>query len=261
MPYSLLKYETKQRVLSLSLNRPEKRNALNPELVTELRDALQKAEADENIRVIVLQSEGKAFCAGLDLDELGKISKMTALENLADSENLAGLFAQIYSHKKLIISKVQGAAIAGGCGLAVLADIVVADKEKASFCFSEVKIGFVPAIVGALVLRRTRSAGVREMLLRGNPVGVGEALRLGLVTHAVSSEDLDRTVDSIADDICTSTSPTSVELTKQLLQGVETMTLEDSINFAISLNAHARSTDDLKKGIRAFLNKEKISWK
>ncbi|NTW50949.1 MAG: enoyl-CoA hydratase/isomerase family protein, partial [Chlorobiales bacterium] len=254
-------YETKQRVLFLTLNRPEKRNALNPELVKELRDAFGKAETDENIRVVVLQSEGPAFCAGLDLDELGKISKMTALEKLADSENLAGLFRQIYTHKKLIISKVQGAAIAGGCGLAVLADIVVADREKASFCFTEVKIGFVPAIVGALILRRTRNAGVREMLLRGNRVTADEALRLGLVTHAVASTDLESTVAAIAEDICTNTSPSSVELTKQLLLGAETMALEDSINFAISLNAQARSSDDLKKGIRAFLNKEKISWK
>jgi methylglutaconyl-CoA hydratase len=253
-------YEIKNRVAFLTLNRPDKRNALTPVLIAELRTALDLAEKDAAVKVIVIQATGKGFCAGLDLDELKKISAMSPLQNLEDSRHLMELFKKIYTLQKLVIAKVQGLAIAGGCGLATVCDIIVSDRENAKYCYSETKIGFIPAIVSVLILRRTRNAGIREMLLRANMISSDEALRLGMITHSVPSSELDAATLAIAKDICETTSPASVALTKQLLWSAETMNLEDAMNFAVSLNALSRTTDDLKKGVSAFLNKEKHTW-
>lgn len=260
MNFTQLTYEIQNRIARITLNRPEQRNALTSVLISELRQALRDADSEPDVRVVMLQSTGKAFCAGLDLSELGKISEMSALENLADSEQLALLFRQMYTHRKLVISKVQGLAVAGGCGLATAADIIVADVSNAKFCYTETRIGFVPAIVSALILRKSRNAGVREMLLRANMISATEALRLGLINYAVPSNELDAATEKIAEEICTGTSPASIELTKRLLWSVETMSGDDALNFAVSMNALSRTTEDLKKGVGAFLNKEKISW-
>lgn len=260
MEFSQLKVEIKNRAAWLTLSRPEKRNALTPTLIGELSAALDGAEHDAAVRVVVLQAEGKAFCAGLDLDELGKISAMSSMENLADSETLAALYRRIIRHKKIIVSKVQGLAVAGGCGLATAADIVIADRDHAKFCYSETRIGFIPAIVSVLILRRTRNAGVREMLLRAQTVSADEALRLGMINYSVPTDVLEKTVDSLVDELASGTSPASIELTKRLLWSAETMTLEDAMNFAVSLNALSRTTADLEKGISTFLSKEKLSW-
>lgn len=260
MNFTQLKYETSARRAYITLNRPEKRNALTPTLIGELRQAFQEANHDGRVRVVVLQAEGKAFCAGLDLDELRKLTDKSVMENLYDSEMLAALFREIYTHSKFVICKVQGAAFAGGCGLACAADVTIADKEHAKFSYSEAKIGFVPAIVAALILRRSRQAGVREMLLRAHVLSADDALRLGIINYSVPSHELSATVEQIAQEICDTVSPTSIALTKRLLWSIETMSLDDAINFALHLNALSRQTDDLKKGLATFLNKETLKW-
>lgn len=258
--FSEMRYEVHGRVAYLTLNRPEKRNALTPTLIAELRHAFALASLDEAVRVVVLQAEGSAFCAGLDLDELRRITEKSAMENLYDSEALALLFREIYTHRKFTIAKVQGAAFAGGCGLACATDVVVADKDRAKFSYSEAKIGFVPAIVAALILRRSRNAGVREMLLRANVLSADDALRLGLINYSVPSAELDATVETLAYDICTSISPTSTALTKRLLWSLETMSLDDALNLASAFNAFSRKTHDLEHGIQTFLRKEPLKW-
>ncbi|PIO49149.1 MAG: methylglutaconyl-CoA hydratase [[Chlorobium] sp. 445] len=258
--FTQLRYEVCERVAYITLNRPEKRNALTPTLITELRHAFQHAQDDAGVRVVVLQAEGKAFCAGLDLDELRALSAKSAMDNLYDSETLAALFREIYTHRKFVISKVQGAAFAGGCGLACAADVVIADRDHAKFSYSEAKIGFVPAIVAALILRRSRHAGVREMLLRAHVLSADDALRLGLINYSVPSHDITSFTEQLAQDVCHTTSPMSIELTKRLLWSVETMSLDDAINFAMHLNAFSRQTSDLQKGIASFLTKEPIQW-
>jgi methylglutaconyl-CoA hydratase len=260
MNFTQLTYAVEHRIARITLNRPDKRNALTPTLITELRDAFRDANENNDVRVVILQAEGNAFCAGLDLGELGKISAMNTMENIADTERLAALFREIYTHKKFVISVVQGAAFAGGCGLACAADVVVADNDNAKFCYSETKIGFIPAVVAVLILRKSRNAGIREMLLRANTVSATDALRLGIINYSVPSAELHETASRIAEDVCNNTSPSSIELTKRLLWSAETMGLEDAVNFAISLNALSRTTDDLKRGIAAFLNKEKLTW-
>lgn len=260
MTYSELIYEATDRIAHLTLNRPDKRNALTPTLVAELTHALEQAERDSAVKVIILQGAGKAFCAGLDLDMLGKLAQNSTMENLYDSEAVARLFKKIYANKKLTIAKVHGVAVAGGCGIATCADIVVADSLHARFGYTETRIGFVPAIVAVLILRKTRHAGIRELLLRANIISADEALRLGLINYSVPSNDLDKFTRDLAEELLNNVSATSIELTKKLLASVETMSLDDAIEFAVSLNALSRHTDDLKKGIRAFLNKEKPQW-
>jgi methylglutaconyl-CoA hydratase len=260
MAYHELIYEKKNRVAYLTLNRPEKRNALTPLLIAEITSALTDAESDTGIRAVMMAGAGKAFCAGLDLDELGKIASMSFTENLRDSEAIAALFRKLYTHKKLIVSKVQGAAVAGGCGIAIGADIVIADSDHAKFCYSETRIGFIPAIVAVLALRKTRHAALREMLLRANTVSAADALRIGLINHAVPTAELDAFAETLVQETITTTSPVSIELTKKLLWSAETMNLEDAVNFAVSLNALSRNSADLKKGIESFFNKENMTW-
>lgn len=260
MTYSELIYEVSNRIAYLTLNRPEKRNALTPTLIAELTDALEQAEQDNAVKLIILQGAGKAFCAGLDLDVLGKLTQNSTMENVYDSEAIARMFKKIYTNKKLVIAKVHGIAVAGGCGIATSADIVVADADYARFGYTEAHIGFVPAIVATLILRKTRHAGVRELLLRANLISADEALRLGLINYSVPSSDLNQFTRNLAEELLNNVSATSVELTKKLLTAVETMSLDDAIAFAVSMNALSRTTDDLKKGINAFLNKENPQW-
>lgn len=260
MAFSELIYDVQNRVATLTLNRPERRNALTPTLIAELIDALERAEHDPAVKLILLQGAGKAFCSGLDLEALGKIAQNGAMENLLDSESIARLFKKIYANKKLTLAKVQGVAIAGGCGVATSADIVVADSETARFGYTETRIGFVPAIVAILILRKTRHAGVRELLLRGNVISADEALRLGLINYSVPSSELDKFTSELIEELLTNVSATSVELTKKLLVAADAMSLDDAMALATTLNAFSRSTDDLKKGVGAFLNKEKIQW-
>lgn len=260
MSYSEIIYEVTDRIAYLTLNRPDKRNALTPTLIAELTHALEQAEQESSVKVILLQGAGKAFCAGLDLEMLGTLAQKSTTENLYDSEAIARLFKKIYTNKKLTIAKVHGVAVAGGCGIATCADIVVADSEHARFGYTETRIGFVPAIVAVLILRKTRHAGVRELLLRANLISADEALRLGLINYSVPSSDLNKFTHDLAEELLNNVSATSVELTKKLLVAAETMSLNDAIEFAISLNALSRTTDDLKKGIGAFLNKEKPQW-
>lgn len=260
MSYSEIIYEVTDRIAHLTLNRPDKRNALTPTLIAELTHALEQAERDPAVKVVILQGAGKAFCAGLDLDMLGNIAQNRTMKNLHDSEAIARLFKKIYTHKKLTIAKVHGVAVAGGCGIATSADIVVADSEHARFGYTETRIGFVPAIVAVLILRKTRHAGIRELLLRANVISADEALRLGLINYSVPSNDLNKFTCDLAEELLNNVSATSIELTKKLLAATETMSLDDAIEFAISLNALSRTTDDLKKGISTFLNKEKPQW-
>ncbi len=260
MTYTELIYEVTDRVAVLTLNRPDKRNALTPTLIRELTHALETAEQDSSVKLILLQGAGKAFCAGLDLEMLGQLAQNSTMENLYDSEAIARLFKKIYANKKLTIAKVHGAAIAGGCGIATSADIVIADSEHARFGYTETRIGFVPAIVAVLILRKTRHASIRELLLRGNFISADDALRLGLINYSVPSHQLDAFTQELIQDLLNHVSATSVELTKKLLTAIETMSLDNAIEFAVSLNALSRTTDDLKRGIRAFLNKENLQW-
>lgn len=248
------------RLATITLNRPDKRNALNAAMVSALRAALEEAATDPAVRVVVLTGAGAVFSAGADLAALEALQTATAEENLADSEHLAGLFRQLYLHPKPVVARINGHAIAGGCGLAAVCDFSVA-AETARLGFTEVRIGFIPAIVAVFVLRKLGEAAARDLLLRGRLIGAAEAVATGLITQAVPAEALDETVALLAGELARETSASAVWLTKKLLAQVPGMGLDEALTFAAQLNALARSTDDCKAGIAAFLGKTDPPWR
>ena len=247
-------------VLTLTLDRPEVRNALSGELVEQLTEALEAAGRDDAVRVVVLTGTGRAFSAGADLAALQGLQTASAEANLADSELLARLFETLYTLPKPVVAKVQGHAIAGGCGLAAVCDFsLVADDVKLGF--TETRIGFVPALVAVFVVRKLGEAAARDLLLRGHLIDAAEAARIGLVTRAVPAGDLDVAVDALCHDLATQTSASAVALTKRLLADVPSMGLAEGLSYAARLNAFARSTDDCKAGVAAFLGKTDPPWR
>ena len=256
----LILYDVRDQVATVTLNRPDKRNALNADLVTALQAAFAEAASDEGVRVIVLTGAGKVFSAGADLAALEALQSATPLENLADSEHLAALFEQIYLHPRPVIARINGHAIAGGCGLAAVCDFSIA-AAPAKLGFTETRIGFVPAIVMVFVLRKLGEAAARDLLLRGALVTAEEAASLGLITRAVPAEALDAAVDELARELATQTSGSAVALTKKMLAQVPGMGLREALAYATQMNAFARSTPDCQAGIAAFLNKTDPPWR
>lgn len=252
-------YEVKNRVAYITLNRPEKRNALSFELVAELKQAFLAAEADEGAKVIVLRAQGEAFCAGADLAYLQKLQLFSKEQNLEDSHHLKELYLQIYRHKKVVVAQVQGHALAGGCGLATVCDFVVAAQE-ARFGYTEVKIGFIPAIVMVFLLRKIGEQKARQLLLSGELIKAEEAHALGLITKVVAMEQLEAEVSKLVERLVMSNSAKSLELTKQMIAHIPSLALEDALSYAAQMNVEARASEDCKKGIAAFLEKKPITW-
>ena len=256
----LIETTTDSQVQTIRLNRPDKRNALNADLVTALKAALEEAKADEDLRTIVLTGAGSAFSAGADLSSLRAMQEAGPMENQQDSRHLAELFQQIYQHPMPVIAKVNGHAIGGGCGLAAVCDFSYA-AEGATLGFTEVRIGFVPAIVMVFLRRTLGETQARDLLLRGRLVDATTAAELGLVTRVVPDEELSAAVDDLARELARETSPSAVALTKQMLARVPGMGLDEALDYAVQMNAFARSTDDCRAGIDAFLNDEDPPWK
>jgi methylglutaconyl-CoA hydratase len=252
-------YEVIDRVGYITLNRPEKRNALSFEFVQEIKNAFIVAERDETCKVIVLRANGEAFCAGADLGYLQQLQQNSFEENLADSQHLMQLFQHMYYSKKVIIAEVNGPAIAGGSGLATVCDFCFATPSS-SFGYTEVKIGFVPAIVMVFLVRKVTEKMAKQLLLTGDVFTADKALEYGLINEVVAPELLSKTVTDFAQKLCRQTSAQSLSLVKEMLGQVQQMSLDEGLQYAASMNANARATDDCKKGIAAFLNKEKLSW-
>jgi len=257
---TLVETATEAQVRTIRLNRPDKRNALSADLVTALKEAFTAAERDKEVRVALLTGNGSAFSAGADLASLKALRDASPLDNEEDSRHLAELFRQIYQHPKPVIAKVNGHAIGGGCGLASVCDFsVVADNAKLGF--SEVRIGFVPAIVMVFVRRKLGEAAARDLLLRGRVVTAGEASAMGLVSRAVPAGRLDEEVWDLARELATETSESAVALTKRMLAQLPGMGFEEAMDYAVQMNAFARGTDDCRAGVDAFLNDEDPPWK
>lgn len=246
-------------IATVAINRPEKHNALNAEVVRELHDAFLALEEDDAVRVIVLTGRGSVFCAGADLAYLESINDNSVLKNAEDSRALMRMMHAIRTCSKPSIARLNGHAIAGGCGLALTCDILVA-IEDAKLGFTEVRIGFVAAIVMKLLMERVGTGRAREMLIRGNLIDARQALDHGMVNYAVSAERLDETVAMIAREIASSTSTEAVAMTKQLMLDVAARNLDDAMDFATWQNAVSRATGDFRKGIGSFLRKEKPKW-
>ena len=255
----LVTYHVQERVGVITLNRPEKRNALSHELVADLKEAIHHAEVDDQVKVIILKANGEAFCAGADLAYLQQLQNFTYEENLQDSNHLKELFLKIYTLPKIVIAQVHGHALAGGCGLATVCDFSYAVPE-AKFGYTEVKIGFIPALVAVFLLRKIGEARSKELLLGGELISAEHAVQMGLINKVVPSEKLESEVMALAKKLADGNSGQSMKLTKELIAKVQSLPLNEALGFAAEMNAHARSTEDCKRGIAAFLNKEKLTW-
>ena len=254
-----IRYQAEDRIGYITLNRPDKRNALNADVVTELKQAFELAENDEDCKVVVLRAAGDVFCAGADLGYIEQLQGFGYSDNLNDSTHLMQLFHQIYTLKKVVIGQVQGHALAGGCGLAAICDITFAVPE-AKFGYTEVKIGFIPAIVSVFLLRRIGEARTKQLLLSGDVIPAQAALDMGLITFLTARETLADDVRAYARRLTHENSAHSMEVTKEMLASLPEMDLEEGLRYAARRNAEARGSDDCRRGISAFLNKEKISW-
>jgi methylglutaconyl-CoA hydratase len=247
------------RLAYITLNRPEKRNALNAEVVNNLLDLFSIAENDTNIKIIVLKAKGDAFCAGADLEYLQQLQENTYEENLEDSNLLASLFEKIYTLNKIVIAQVEGHAIAGGAGLASVCDFVFSVPE-AKFGFTEVKIGFVPAIISMFIIRKIGEAKSKELLFTGDLITANKAKAMGLINFVNDADQIEDNIQSFSENLIHNCSADSLALTKKLIANIQTKTYAEGLSYASEINAKARATKDCSTGIASFLNKEKLEW-
>jgi methylglutaconyl-CoA hydratase len=239
------------------LNRPDKKNALNSELIIDLTKAFQKYSDDDNCRLIILTGAGDVFSAGADLESLSKLQSNSFTENLEDSKQLATLFRTIIQCNKPILGRINGHAIAGGCGLLSLCDISVTYPES-KFGYSETRIGFVPAMVARFLIAKIGESNAKKLLLSGITIDAIEAEKIGLVSEVTS--DLDNRVSFWIEQFTQKVSPQAVKATKQVLRETVNLSWDDALNYATEVNARSRQSTDCIKGVNAFLNKSKIEW-
>jgi methylglutaconyl-CoA hydratase len=257
MGYPTLTYQCEDRIATIALTVPEKRNAISAQMITDMLGALQQAD-EGPAGVVIITGSGKSFCAGMDLDELQHLLKQTQQRNLEDARRLTKMFYRLHSFPKPVIAAVNGAAIAGGCGIATVTDLTLAVPE-AKFGYTEVKIGFVPALVSVFLRRRVGDRQVRDLLLTGRIIDAAEALRMGLITEIVPQETLmDRAREIAA--LLLAASPASVALTKKLLLNFDRAAIRAELEVAIEANADIRTTPDFREGVTAFLEKRPPKW-
>jgi methylglutaconyl-CoA hydratase len=257
MTYQTLTVSHADRVATITLNRPEKRNAVSFQLVDELVGVLKEIERSDS-QVVIITGAGKAFCAGLDLEELKSLIGKSQEQNLKDSSTMANLFRTIYDFPKPTIAAVNGAAIAGGTGIATMCDFTLAVPE-AKFGYTEVKIGFVPAIVSSYLVFQVGHKIARDLLMTARLFDAAEAHRYGLVNEIVPAENLMARARELA-NILLENSPSSVQATKRLINGFIKEQLDIQVAAAVKDNARIRTTADFKEGVSSFLEKRKPVW-
>jgi methylglutaconyl-CoA hydratase len=257
MSYETLKLEYDGLIATITLNRPEKRNAISPQMIDDLLAALSELEASA-AQIGILTGAGKAYCAGMDLEVLKTISSQSPEQNLEASRRMARLFRRLWAFPKVLIAAVNGPALAGGCALASLADFTLAAPE-ATFGYTEVRIGFVPAIVSVFLRRRVREPITRDLILTGRVFPAAEALRLGLINEVVAADALLGRARELAGTLLAN-SPASLRASKKLLVDSEAPAIDREISLAIEANAAVRSTPDFQEGVSAFFEKRKPRW-
>ncbi|MCS6824271.1 MAG: enoyl-CoA hydratase/isomerase family protein [Cytophagaceae bacterium] len=247
------------RIGYITIDRPQKRNALNPELIRDLKDCINIAEQSNDVKLIVLKATGETFCAGADLEYIKQLQNNTFEDNFGDSQHLAELIKMIYTSSKVIIAQVEGHALAGGCGIAVASDFVFSTQD-AKFGFTESKIGFVPAIVSVILLRKIPEGKAKELLYTGRIITASEAREYGIVNYLSDKDNIAKEVKTFAEKLCVEASASSLALIKQMIPVFQDMNLNQALTYACELNAKARTLPDCKRGIESFLNRQTISW-
>src|ERR1700733_4835998 len=257
MPYQTLHLEFAGEIATITLNRPEKRNAISSEMIAEILAAFSEVEASP-ARVLIITGAGKAFCSGMDLDALKALATQSPAEHLEDARRLAQMCRRIWSFPKLTIAAVNGHAIAGGCGIATLCDFTIAVPE-AKFGYPEVRIGFLPAVVSVFLTRQIGEKRARDLLLTGRILTAEEAKQIGLVNHIVEPDKLMDAARIYAASLVES-SPSSIERTKRLLTESAAAEVDAALADAIAENASIRATADFREGLSSFLEKRRPVW-
>jgi methylglutaconyl-CoA hydratase len=248
----MILYSVNDAVARITLNRPEKRNALNDALIAQIKRALGAASRDDSVRVVVISGTGKDFCSGADLSALQKIAQASVSDNADDARSLLDLFVQIRQIHVPVVAAVRGRALAGGCGLATACDLVLA-SETARFGYPEVKIGFIPAMVLAILRRNVSEKRAFELITRGEEISAEYAKEIGLVNQVVSDDGFDDAVNEYLQKF-TEVSSSAVALTKSLLYQVDGLPFLEALETGADVNVIARMTEDCQQGIAKFLN-------
>jgi methylglutaconyl-CoA hydratase len=246
-------YTVDQNIARITLNRPDKRNALDNDIVLEFKDALARASADDSVRVVLVTGAGKDFCSGADLASLQRISAAGVEESMASARVMAELFVEMRRSPRPIIAAVRGRALAGGCGLATACDIILA-AESAQFGYPEVNIGFIPAMVMAILRRSVSEKRAFELITRGEVISATVAAEIGMINRVFPDNQFDGTVEQYVSQLAAK-SASAVSLSKNLLYHMDGMTFETAIEAGVQLNAITRMTEDCKRGVERFLKK------
>lgn len=248
-------YKVENGIAEIVLNRPDKMNSLDEALIADLTNLFRDFSSNDGVRCVVLTGAGGNFCSGLYLDYLQKISEFDILQNKLDSRRFRDMLLSIYNCPKPVIAKVQGYALAGGCGIVTCCDLIIAD-DTSKFGYTEVKIGFIPAVVMPFLLKRVSETHAKDLLLSARIIDSHEALRMGLINYAIRTNELDTTVSGLAAALVKN-SASSIKLTKEMFRTIGGMSFEGALEYACDLNAITRMTDDCKSGVAKFLNREK----
>lgn len=246
-------YRVENGIARITLNRPDKRNALDTELVREVSEATHASSEDHSVRVVLLAGAGKDFCSGADLAGLHRASEAGVLDNLAGARVMANLFLQMRRHPCPIVAAVRGRALAGGCGLATAADLILA-TESAQFGYPEVNIGFIPAMVMAILRRSVSEKRAFELITLGEVISSQTAFEIGLINRVFSNETFDLDVNAYASKLAAKPA-SAMKLAKGLLYHIDALPFEAALESGVHLNAIARMTDDCRQGIARFFNK------
>ena len=249
----LILYRAENGVAHITLNRPQKRNALNAEVIAQLHAALDRAAGDSSVRVVLIAGAGQDFCAGLDLLALDKGNDAGPLEHLETARRLADVLLAIRRHRCPVVAAVQGRALGGGAGIATACDLIVA-AESASIGYPEVKIGVVPAMVAALLRRTVTEKQMVELLVTGEPISAPDAKAIGLINQVYGDAEFESRLETYIQNL-SAKSASALSLTKQLLYHADGMTLEKAIEAGVQMNALSRTTEDAKRGFAGFLKK------
>jgi methylglutaconyl-CoA hydratase len=255
--YTTLILEISGHIAKITLNRPDKRNAISAAMIAELQTALDEIEKS-HARLAIITGAGTAFCAGMDLEMLSAIAQQSPAENQEDSRRMAKMFRRIWSFPRPLIAAVNGPALAGGCGIATLCDFTLA-VPGAKFGYTEVRIGFLPAIVSVFLMRQIGEKKTRDLLLTGRIIESSEAKELGLVNEIVPAEHLLARANELAETLI-SASPGSLSRAKRLMTSAAAASVDHDLERAVLENARIRCTPDFKEGLTSFLEKRKPVW-
>jgi len=249
----MIKYEKKDGIGIIYLNRPDKRNALHPDLIRSLKGQLNSCKNDDDVKILIITGEGTSFCAGADLGYLNDLRNYSDIENEKDSESLAELFLNIYEFPKPVIAAVNGPAIAGGCGLAGVCDFIVADYNKAKFGYSEVKIGFLPAIVSIFLIKKIGEGNAKQLLMSGEIIDAKRAYEMGFANY-LADDSLEYSIEHAKKLM--QNSEFSMAFTKKMVNSISGLSVKYAVDYCVRLNTISRSSEDFRNGLENFLNKK-----